>query len=198
MRGGGSPNTFSCTQTNPWLVFPQRPKPASWHPWAYTFVFQSACPFDPHKGSVIHTGRDYSVHLKDMKIESQRGSVTCPRSQFVCWAVTRIQGPRHFPSFPSLSSAWPKQKETSQGPWGSKAIELWHGWAETRWLWVINLSSEQTGPNNFSRWKLPPLLILEPSKMAWEECLWLQGVASAAAVWLEAEQEDGTHSIFLL
>ena len=48
------------------------------------FVFQSACPFDPHKGSGIHTGRDYSVHLKDVKIESQRGSVTCPRPQFVC------------------------------------------------------------------------------------------------------------------
>ena len=44
------------------------------------FVFESACPFDPHKGCVIHTGRDYSVCLKDMKIESQRGSVTCPRS----------------------------------------------------------------------------------------------------------------------
>lgn len=120
------------------------------------FVFQSACPFDPHKGSGIHTGRDYSVHLKDVKIESQRGSVTCPRPQFVCWAGTRIQGPRHFPSFPSLSSAWPKQKETSHGPWGSKAIELWHGWVQTHWLWVINPSSEQTEPNNFSRWKLPP------------------------------------------
>lgn len=151
----GSPNTFSCTQTNPWLVFPQSPSlpPGTW---AHTFVFQSACPFDPHKGR---------------QCDTHRQRLFCPFERYENWVSEKVQwlvqdhslcaerslgsqGPRHFPSFPSLSSAWPKQGNFT-GAWKQSQRAVTRV-TETRWLWVINLSSRTNWAKQLQQMKASP------------------------------------------